>query len=133
MPTKLPATAEAWQLYTHSDREQISNRVALRTVVKELNDSVRAAIADPNLRAAIKAAKKVRYWSISEFEKTPEWKAVRRAQSAAFHSHIESALHRYADYGAADTEPYYVAQSTLNGMVLDAMGITDKFDREWLG
>jgi hypothetical protein len=132
MPTKLPATAEAWQLYTHSDREQISNRVALQTVVKELNDSVRAAAADPTLRAAIKGAKKVRYWSISEFEKSPEWKAVSRAQYAAFRSHIEPALNKYADYGAADTEPHYVARKTLNGMVLDSMGITDDFDRRWL-
>lgn len=69
---------------------------------------------------------------VSKFEGSPEWGAVVRAQSAAFRTHIEPALNRYAEYGAADTEPYYVARTTLKGMVLDAMGITDEYDRDWL-
>lgn len=135
MPTTLPASARAWQLYTFDEgAAKPAGRVAIRSVVKALNDGVRAAAADPDLRAAIKAAKKVwsRYWSVSDFEKSAEWKAVVRAQSAAFRSHIEPALNRYADYGAADSEPYYVARTTLTGMVLDAMGITRDFDRDWL-
>lgn len=134
MPTTLPASARAWQLYTFDEGERPEGRVAIRSVVKALNDGVRAAAADPSLRAAIKAAKKVwsRYHMVSKFEGSPEWGAVVRAQSAAFRAHIEPALNRYADYGAADTEPYYVARTTLKGMVLDAMGITRDFDRDWL-
>lgn len=134
MPTTLPATARAWQLYTFENGERPEGRVAIRSVVKALNDGVRAAAADPALRAAIKAAKKARgrFWSTSDFEKSPEWRAVYAAQSAAFRTHIEPALNKYADYGASDTEPYYVARRTLKGMVLDAVGITDDYHRRWL-
>lgn len=134
MPTTLPASARAWQLYTFEDGDRPAGRVAIRSVVKALNDGVRAAAADPGLRAAIKAAKKVRsmYWSASRLEKSPEFRAVRAAQYEAFSKHIEPVLGKYAAYGAADSEPAYVANSTLNGMVLDALGITDDWDRDWL-
>lgn len=133
MPTTLPASASAWQLYTFEDGERPAGRVAIRSVVKALNDGVRAAAADPALRAAIKAARKPwrDHWSRQDFEKSPEWRDVVRAQYAAYRAHIEPVLSKYADYGASDSEPRYVASSTLNGMVLDAVGITDDFSRKW--
>lgn len=136
MPTTLPASANAWQLYTYEDGERPEGRVAIRSVVKALNDGVRAAAADPALRAAIKAAKKAARdswgdFSRSKLDKSPEWQAVRRAQYAAYRTHIGPVLSKYAEYGASDSEPRYVASSTLNGMVLDAMGITDDFSRNW--
>jgi hypothetical protein len=133
MPTTLPASASAWALYTFRDEKRPEGRVALRSVVKALNDSVRAAAADPDLRAAIKDAKKVwrTRWSRPEFEKSPEWRAVRRAQSAARDKHIQPVLDQYADYGTMDSEPRFIAGDTLNQMVLDAVGITDEIDRRW--
>lgn len=133
MPTTLPASASAWELYTFRDEERPEGRVAIRSVVKALNDSVRAAAADPALRAAIKDAKKVwrTRWSRQEFEKSPEWRAVRRAQFAARNNHIQPVLDKYADYGTADSEPRFIAGNTLNKMVLDAVGITDEIDRRW--
>ena len=133
MPTTLPASASAWQLYTYEDGERPAGRVAIRSVVKALNDGVRSAAADPALRAAIKGARKVwrDHWSRQDFEKSPEWRAVRSAQYAAYRTHIQPVLSKYADYGASDSEPRYVARHTLNGMVLDAVGITDDFSRKW--
>jgi hypothetical protein len=135
MPTTLPASAAAWQLYTYEDGKRPEGRVAIRSVVKALNDSVRAAAADPALRAAIKGAKKAhdRYWSVSDFAKSPEWKAVIQAEARAFIQHIDPVLNQYAVYGAADSEPMYVARTTLNRLIVDALGITDSFSREWLG
>lgn len=135
MPTTLPANAESWQLYTlKEDLAHPAGRVALRAVVKALNDSVRSAAADPTLRAAIKAAKKSwqDHWSLPDFEKSPDWQAVRSAQYAAYRAHIEPVLSKYAYYGASDSEPSYVASSILNGMILDAMGITNELDRNFL-
>ena len=136
MPTTLPSSASAWQLYTYEKGERPEGRVAIRSVVKALNDGVRSAAADPALRAAIKAAKKAGKDSYGDFdrhrlEKSPEWSVLRRAQYAAYRTHIEPVLSKYAVYGAYDTEPRYVASHTLNGMVLDAMGITDDFSRNW--
>jgi hypothetical protein len=137
MPTTLPSSASDWQLYTYEKGERPEGRVAVRSVVKALNDGVRAAAADPELRAAIKAAKKAGKDSYGDFdrtrlEKSPEWSVLRRAHYTAFRTHIAPALNKYAEYGAADSEPYHVASSTLSGMVLDALGVTDSFSRRWL-
>jgi len=134
MPTTLPSSADAWQIFSP---ETPAERVAIRSVVKALNDGVRAAAADPALRAAIKAAKKAgkdSWGDISRhrMERSPEWSVLRQAYFTAFRAHIAPVLHKYAAYGAADSEPNYVASHTLNGMVLDALGIVDDFDRRWL-
>lgn len=134
MPTTLPASADAWQIYSP---ETSVERVAIRSVVKALNDGVRAAAADPALRAAIKAAKKAAKDSYGDFyrrklERSPEWPVLQRAYSTAFRTHISPVLSKYAAYGAADSEPRFVASDTLSGMVLDALGIVDDFDRQWL-
>lgn len=134
MPTTFPASADAWQIYAP---ETPAERVAVRAAVKELNAGVRAAAADPALRAAIKAAKKAGKDSWGDIdrhrlEKSPEWGVLRRAYFTAFRTHISPVLSKYAEYGATDPEPYHVASDTLNGMVLDSIGVMDAFGRRWL-
>lgn len=136
--TKLPLSADAWELYSAGAAEKPpSYRVGLRAAVRALNAAVKAAAADPGLKVAIKAAKKAAKDSYGDFsrhrlEKSPEWKAVQSAQYVAFRTHIAPVLHKYSEYGAEDSEPYYMATALLGMLTLDALGVTDSFDRRWL-
>lgn len=125
--TRLPASADAWQLYEG----------APVTVVRELNAALRAAAMDSSLKNALKKAKKAARDSYGDFsryhlERSEAWKELLSAHYAALRTHVQPVLNKYSDFGAADPEPYRVASGWLSRMILDALGVTDSFDRNFL-
>lgn len=124
---RLPASAAAWQLYEG----------APVTVVRELNAALRAAAMDSGLKDAVKKAKKSSRDSWGDFsrsllEQSPAWKELLSAQYAAFRTHIEPVLNKHSEFGASDSEPYHVASDWLTRTTLDALGVTEAFDRNFL-
>jgi hypothetical protein len=125
--TRLPASADAWQLYEG----------APVTVVRELNAALRAAAMDSGLKEAVKKAKKAARDSYGDFsrhrlERSEAWKELLTAQYAAFRTHVQPVLNKHSEFGTTDSEPYHVASGWLSRTILDALGVTEPFDRTFL-
>lgn len=124
---RLPASASAWQLYEG----------APVTVVRELNAALRAAAMDSGLKEAVKKAKKSSRdswgdFSRSRLEQSPAWKELLSARYAAWRTHVAPVLNKHSEFGTTDSEPYHVASGWLNRTIMDALGVTEAFDRNFL-
>jgi predicted DNA-binding WGR domain protein len=124
---RLPASASAWQLYEG----------APVTVVRELNAALRAAAMDSGLKEAVKKAKKSSRdswgdFSRSRLEQSTAWKELLSARYAAWRTHVQPVLNKHSEFGATDSEPYHVASGWLNRTIMDALGVTETFDRNFL-
>jgi len=107
------------------------------TVVRELNAALRAAAADSGLKDAVKKAKKAARdswgdFSRSRLEQSPAWKELLTARYAAWRTHVQPVLNKHSDFGTTDSEPYHVGSTWLSRAILDALGVTDSFDRTFL-
>lgn len=125
--TRLPASADAWHLY----------KGAPVTVVRELNAALRAAAMDSGLKGAVKKAKKAARDSYGDFsryhlERSEAWEELLTARYAAFRTHVQPVLNKHSEFGATDSEPHHVASGWLSRTILDALGVTDSFDRNFL-